>query len=313
MIQALSTATDRRLGVLAVLLAIACCRGADAEDVLFLEGAVDVEVYAAPALAAPAEEQPVEGEDDDGLNAQAKALLQQYRPIYMSKLSGHLYALREVCNPTREQQEQLLESSQAALEKAVREYAKQMAAGKINRGIVVINGMAQMQGQSEPWDAVRNELDKAIAEHLTEDQLALYKQDARDRREFRRQAAATNLVSAIDKQLSLTEEQRDAVHASLLKSWQESWEVAVRGLLQSPQYLPQLPDKLIVPHLNANQKSVWKAAQRHGPVFFGDNGFMGHGGLQVQPFEPQDQRPEQDQPRGGNAARPQSTDGGAEA
>lgn len=241
-----------------------------------LSGALD------PAAGQKASDQEDGADEQDAEEPQVQALMAEHRPLYQGKLDASLHTLRDLCHPSREQQEKLLEAGNAALEESLRAYAKQLLRVDGQRGLILanINGTTQHR----PWDAVQAALSKAVSEHLPPEQATLYAKELRDREDFHRRATVRNLVSAVDTQLNLNQQQRDAIHAALLDNWQDNWENSARGLMHGAMYLPDLPSKAITPHLNEKQRQVWKQNTRHGSISFGNDGFLGQGVLKVPPF-----------------------------
>ncbi|TWT77272.1 hypothetical protein Pla123a_19290 [Posidoniimonas polymericola] len=285
-------------GVAAACVVAATAAPAAADDGEVFEVVVEAEAAAAPAVQLQAvqpapviafEAQPGDGPNDE-LDAQAKAIIAELRPQLAGKLNAHLHAIRSVANPTKEQQQAILERTSKVLDESLREYAKQMVKGNQNMAQfmngVVFNGQGNA---NEPWDVVREAMAETLKETLTDEQYALYEQEQEAREAFLREATATNFVSALDKQLGLNEDQRVQIHDAILDGWQDGWQGSLRGLLHNSTYMPKLPARIVEPHLTKRQQQVWHKTQWHGQVMFGDNGFLGHGELEVPQFEPQEQ------------------------
>lgn len=273
------------------------------EFVAEAEAAVEAEPAAAPAgrvMAAPAAQAEVaEGAEEDGgearttLDARAKQFYDQLRPKLASKLNANLHLLRTVANPTKEQQEKILEQTTKVMEDSLADYADRMinGAGNQNMAQAILQGVVFADGRGsarEPWEVVSEAVADSLKQTLSDEQFARYEAEQQARREFHREATAANFVGAVDSQLGLDDEQRAKIHEAILAGWQKGWEGSLRGLLHSPTYMPRLPNKMVVPHLTPGQKQVWHTLQWQGPVIFGDDGFMGHGLLNVPDFEPRE-------------------------
>ncbi|WP_231953926.1 hypothetical protein [Pirellulimonas nuda] len=242
-----------------------------------------VEVRVQPAAEAPAEE---------GVNPQVLAMEQQLMPQFRSLLDGRLHGLRALCDLTPKQQTQLLEAGAGALERSVRAVARQQLGqqnGLVQIGVLFAGGR---QTVVDPRVAVNKALDKAIAEVLTPEQLVVFKADAEKRAEFRKRAAARGIVSAIDQQLTLNADQRKRLLAALQEKWQEEWAGIAQMLQYGPQFLPAIPNGLIVPLLDAEQKQLWLGRVNHGHVSFDQAGFLANNNLRIEPFTPDGAEPQ---------------------
>ncbi len=298
---------DRRVAAVGLLVAMASvptfvgATAADAQSIIREVLGIDVDRL----LAKKAE--PADEDQEEDENPQINALIQQYRPAYKGKLDASLHTLRELCHPSREQQERLLEAGDAALDAALRVHAKRMLKLNQQNGNFVVN-VGRSRG-SNPWTAVQIALNAAVRDHLSPEQSKVYLEDLREREKFRRRATARTLVSALDTQLNLNQEQREAIFAALLENWQDEWENSVRGLMYGATYLPNLPSKALTPHLNEKQMQLWSQSPHGNTIHFGDNeGFLGHGKLNIPPFVVQD-----DTESGDEAAEPVAEQPGEES
>jgi len=185
-------------------------------------------------------------------DAMMQQFLQQFRPHLMEELGF----IRLVCSDlTAEQRPKIKEAGEAGLKKA----AKQMAdlQNRQNRGLGF-----QPNAQPEPRKMIREAIAKALKETLTPDQMQRYTREANDRTAHRKQAAILSVVSRLDGNLYLTPKQRDAIVDSIASNWQEKWEQWLMFSAYGNEYFPTIPDKIIVPQLNAEQKSVWNGLQK---------------------------------------------------
>ena len=79
-----------------------------------------------------------------------------------------------------------------------------------------------------------------------------------------------NLVVALDEELSLTGWQRQKLYTELSDNWDESWTLGVVVLsTRTMQMLPNVPDELVVPYLDAAQRTLWNSLSKGGNVFWG--------------------------------------------
>jgi hypothetical protein len=205
-------------------------------------------VALAPALchgqqkeAAPARNLALIAQADDGR-------IQQYVQLLQPTMWRELDFVRQVCDLTPEQRPKL----KAAADAAVKDAAK-----------------AMLKPQRQPMTiiatkAVRDGIQDALKNTLTADQLDNFKAEAASRDAAIKKAAIQSLVSQIDGALFLSQEQRGKISTALDSNWQPEWEhwLSMRQHQFGEQYLPQVPDQHIVPHLSAEQQVVWKGMQK---------------------------------------------------
>ena len=87
-----------------------------------------------------------------------------------------------------------------------------------------------------------------------------------------KQMVVDALLVMLDKRLVLTDDQRRDISKSLLEHFDENWSGSLPMLMSNPQYLPNIPDDCIVPHLRQSQRSVWQSLPNRN-VQFGFDGF----------------------------------------
>jgi hypothetical protein len=93
---------------------------------------------------------------------------------------------------------------------------------------------------------------------LSADQVRRYEREVKKRTENLRQVCARNMVVALDEELSLSESQRQKICAELAANWNDAWTIsAVFAATSVYTMLPNLPDELVVPYLDASQRAIW--------------------------------------------------------
>jgi hypothetical protein len=140
----------------------------------------------------------------------------------------------------------------------------------------------------------------AVKSTLTPEQADRYEAELRDRARNQRRVTARNLVVQLDRDLALTEDQRERLCESLTSNWDESWCPQLEVLQNlNNQIYPNIPDQAVVPYLNRVQREIWRGLRRNGGAYYGW-GFMGNVMLDADPLgvEPP---PEPQKPRGGVA------------
>ncbi len=225
--------------------------------------AIDVEALAAPFVAALAEKL-----DLNAVDAQVQQWLpqftQQYRPILMTELNF----IRQMCDLKPEQRPKVKAAGEAAVTQVVRRMAEQQ--GRAMRGVNFVE--RENAAPPDPRRFILDALAKALKETLTEEQMTKYTEESAKRTALRKRAAMQSAMALLDDNLCLTGEQRDKIIESVSAKWQTEWESWLMLSQYGGQYFPTIPDDLIVPHLNVEQKSVWSGFQKVNFGFWGGDG-----------------------------------------
>lgn len=194
---------------------------------------------AAPAAQAAAAEDPDE--------AVVQQMMTQCRPV----LNCELELIRQACDLPPEQRPRVKRAGLAGL----RKYA--LAAKPAAAGFRVFGGEAESQDAT-----LRAKLREALRAELTPEQAAKYAERIEQRAASRKRAVILCVVARLDAELYLTGEQRDKIADSLSAAWESRWEDWLSLLHFQPNFLPQLPDRCIVPHLNAEQAADYRGLQK---------------------------------------------------
>jgi hypothetical protein len=196
---------------------------------------------AAIAVAVPANE-----------DAMMKQLEQQVGGQVRNIYKRELHFMRTVCEPTKQQFEKISAAGEASIKDAIRKYAATM------RG--------RTGDEPDPRTAITAGIAKSVKAILSPDQAARYEKEIEQRAAARKRVAILNLLSAMDKTLILTAEQRDKVKKVLEENWNESWAEPTM-LYNLGYYYPTMPDDKIQVHLTDAQKKVWGGV--HKGIRFG--------------------------------------------
>lgn len=174
--------------------------------------------------------------------------VQQYVQLLQPTMWRELDFVRQTCDLTPDQRPKVKAAADAAVKEAAR---------------------AMLKPQRQPTTmiaskAVRDSIHDALKQTLTADQLEHFKTEATAREAATKKAAIQSVVSQIDGALFLTQEQREKICAALDSNWQPEWEhwLSMREHQFGEQYLPQVPDQQITPHLTAEQQTVWRGLQK---------------------------------------------------
>jgi hypothetical protein len=82
------------------------------------------------------------------------------------------------------------------------------------------------------------------------------------RSQMQRRVGAKLIVAELDRRLVLSESQREQLVNSIFEGLPTSWANATMMVMQNHQYLPQMPDDLVTPYLDAKQQAAWRTIQK---------------------------------------------------
>lgn len=195
-----------------------------------------------------------------------RKLEQQYLPQFQPLLKPELAFIQRVCRLNKEQHDQIKTSADQRLRVAVKEYA--IAQNNMRQGRRI-----RAQSLPDPRKLVQQQLAKLVKQKLSAEQAEAYQQECDKRNAHRKRATVLSLVAKLDEELVLTVEQREKLIESLTSNWQDAWVGSLQVLIHNQQYLPHLPDQLVVPVLNETQKTIWRGSQKHSIAHGGGFGF----------------------------------------
>jgi hypothetical protein len=131
------------------------------------------------------------------------------------------------------------------------------------------------QGASSSSDMCKQfqeRLAVVIKKHLRPEQWVLYKSEVDKRDANRKQAALSFLLDALDRDLILSNQQREKLRESLASHWDEGWYLPLEYVLYGNTFYPHGLERDVVPVLNENQKKIWQGFQKvQGLWGFGNN------------------------------------------
>jgi hypothetical protein len=153
----------------------------------------------------------------------------------MPQLQVELLFVKKICAPNTEQ----MRSIKKDLEKCLNDAAK----GTIPASV----------------DLLPATLTDCVAKHLSTEDAGRYRDEVEKRKVHEREGCVDTVITILDQQIGLSEEQRKSLVASFSANWKPAWsqlvEMAVRN---GGNAVPPLPDRLIVPFLNPEQSQVWQ-------------------------------------------------------
>ena len=216
--------------------------------------AIEVEALAAPFVKALEEKLDLNAVANDPQMQQfIPHFTQQFRPILLAELNF----IRQTCDLIPAQRPKIKAAGEEALAEAVKAMAQQQV---------------RQNGNTVPRDGrrtIRDALEKVLKETLTPEQMEKYTAEATRRTALRKRAAILNVVARLDTSMCLTKDQRQKITESISSSWQEKWEQWLMMSVYGDQYVPIVPDNLLVAHLNEDQKAVWNGLQKVDFTFWG--------------------------------------------
>lgn len=196
----------------------------------------------------------------DELPADIDPSIQQYAPHLKQLLKNELRFAQRVCEPSPEQLRNLEADCLAAFPQLLKKLSEQQQ---------------QMQRGRAPKDAadarqlIVASIASAVQNRLPAEAFGRYQSELEKRAAARRHAAVVNIVAQLDRQLVFTADQRAKLVAALDQSWKEDWSSVTEALQFGMDYLPDLPESLVAPVLDAKQKEAWQALPRQGRIQFG--------------------------------------------
>ena len=226
--------------------------------------AIDVGALAAPFVEALAEKL-----DLTAVDAQVQQWIPQFTQQYRPILATELNFIRQMCDLKPEQRPKVKAAGEAAVTQVVRRMAEQQGRAMQGQGV---NFVEREVPPADPRRFILDAVAKALKETLTEEQMAKYTDESAKRTALRKRAAMQTAVALLDDKLCLTGEQRDKITESVSAKWQTEWESWLMLSQYGGQYFPTIPDNLIVPHLNVEQKSVWEGFQKVNFGFWSGDG-----------------------------------------
>jgi hypothetical protein len=207
------------------------------------------------------DEKPKEKVDPRVLN-----LEKQFRPQFQKLFKAERYRVHLVCGLSSEKHRLLARESDQLLKEIVRTYC--LAENQRRRG-----GLRQKAGL-DPQQLIRGYMARLVREELGPDEAGRYFDANRLCRNRRKRVTVVNLVAHLDGQLILSAEQRHRLTENLTAHWQDAWGQALPLFNRGTQFLPRIPDNLVLPLLDETQKTVWRGMSKQTTqVFLGNLAF----------------------------------------
>lgn len=192
--------------------------------------------------------------NDLELNGQAEMVKKQLE----GNLALELGFVRRACDPTPEQKEQILAAAKECLDVVAQ--ADKRAPQRRGGGVFVVrNGRVQERQAS---GSLRRELKERLRDILEKEQWERYQEEWDKREAFVTEVFIDQVMACYEERLALTAQQQKEVRESLKNGWKPGEQLSLDILRNNPQFLPQLPDNLVLPFLDENQKTIYRAAPK---------------------------------------------------
>jgi hypothetical protein len=174
---------------------------------------------------------------------------QQGRPI----VRGELLLVRTICQLNNEQ----LRPISRETEQTLAEFALEM--WEQRKTVVMPRGTS-----SHPYACkqLQERLAIVIKKHLSPEQWILYKSEIDKRDANRKQAALCFLLESLDRDLILSNKQRETLRESLVSHWEDGWCLSLEYVLYRYMSYETALEQYVVPVLNENQKRIWQGLQK---------------------------------------------------
>lgn len=198
---------------------------------------------------------------------QQEQQLQNARNLLQPLLESELSFASRASAFTDEQRKDVIHAGKKLLEQLAQDYVdKQGQPNRRNRvvfGGIVQRGAIVVGGQSIDFEQeIEDSIVALLGDIVTDEQLAAFQSELEQRREFQQQVVIDALVMKLEEALYLNDEQRKKITASLAEKWDAAWAPNLMVLEQYTNYLPALPDEVVVPHLTESQKTRWNAMMK---------------------------------------------------
>jgi hypothetical protein len=222
-----------------------------------------------------------------GADPQRDALSQQFTQQYRPVLRVELQLARSACDLTDDQRLALSKAGDRLLKDTVAKFVDQQL--KMMRG--QWRGGPQL---TSPFKILRDGVADAVKEHLTPEQYDRFQAEVEAREANRKRVAVRNLVLQLDRDLALSEDQRERLCHSIASHWNENWDRWTLETFQNgSQFYPNIPDQAVSPYLTRAQKDLWRGMLKNNNVFYTGGGINANLALDADPLgvEPPDPPP----------------------
>jgi hypothetical protein len=207
----------------------------------------------------------VAANEEQQIDQQALQFVRQFQSLERAEL----YFLSEVC--------QIDKDVTTKLKAGVEQRAKAAARKFSSTQHRMMRGQGEAGGHQDARSLTQEGIYEALKAQGPPDEVAKYEKQVKLRAEFRKSAAVRNLVGKLDRELVLSEAQREKFLEVLKDKWDDAWGRSMQLFIYGEQYYPLIPDSIVLPHLDAMQKEIWRGLpKQQNNIFFNGLGMMGN-------------------------------------
>lgn len=123
--------------------------------------------------------------------------------------------------------------------------------------VVFING-AQVRLPGGSYERIPASVLRAAKEILPSDKKAKLEQEIVQRKQFRNRASVMGAIMGIDREVSLSREQREKLVEVLTSKWDDSWGAPPEILMQNQISTPAIPSRVLQGVLSESQIKIWQ-------------------------------------------------------
>ena len=196
-----------------------------------------------------------------GRPANLENLVQQYMRQARPLVRAELIFVRKVCSLELEQFRWIHQDIETAFKDAITKIVEGQQQGRVRAA-----GPIQRTPASGAIALLRERLASVMKNDLTPAQFARYEVEVEKRDAFQKESAVRYLVDAVDREVYLSDDQRQKLTDSLSSRWDPSWTPTLEYLLYGNQFFPAGIDPYVTPYLDLAQKKIWAGAQRVGAL-----------------------------------------------
>lgn len=190
-------------------------------------------------------------------------------------VNAELSFIKRVCRPTVAQMNKIVTEAT----KSYRGLADLINDEREGQAVMVMNGLArqnqpirfvgpnQEQLSENPFVRIRNDAQAYLKPCVSDEQYQDYVDESKMRTDFERKAAIDIAIGYLEDRLALTEDQREKIFDTFMKSWDDIDIQWIQMYLHNPQFMPSIPTDLIRKILTAEQKQQWQKANKRNAFF----------------------------------------------
>ena len=179
--------------------------------------------------------------------ARNDAMIKQWQQQLQPLLVAELNFVRHVCELSEEQRPKIRAAGEKGLQEATAEFVKTQQGRR----------PSQLVDPPSSSTFIQRNVSEALEATLPPEQYVRYKAEFDARTAQRKRATILSVVSRLEEALSLSVEQREKLTADMSTKWREEWEQWLVVNRYGDQYFPQIPSRVLYPHLEEAQRSLW--------------------------------------------------------